>query len=106
MTCDELVRNGPGKSQFLKLPTCGSAAADTLFNRDMDAAMEMFILAKALGSPPARLNQFLQPGLDECLPHRKPVLGLKELHQGARSFLSRRPFAKYTCCLVNGSMPV
>src|SRR5215471_13999276 len=57
MTCDELVRNGPGKNQFLKLTDVRLCSGGYAFYRDMDAAMEMFIpiySSRLAQEPPAR----------------------------------------------------
>jgi len=57
MTCAELVRNGPGKNQFLKLTDVRLCSGGYAFYRDMDAAMEMFIpiySSRLAQEPPAR----------------------------------------------------
>ena len=43
MTCDDLIRNGPGADNFITLTDVRICSAGHAFRRDMDAAMEMYV---------------------------------------------------------------
>ena len=43
MTCGDLVRNGPGASEFVTLTDIHLGSAGDAFRRDMDSSMEMYV---------------------------------------------------------------
>jgi hypothetical protein len=43
MTCEELVRNGPGANSFIKLTDVRLCTRGHVLDRDMDAALEMYV---------------------------------------------------------------
>jgi hypothetical protein len=57
MTCDQLVQNGPGRNNYLKLTDVRLCTRGEAFSRDMDAALQTFIPIYS-----ARLGQEPRPG--------------------------------------------
>jgi hypothetical protein len=82
MTCDDLVQNGPGGSQFIILTDVRLCSRGDAFRRDMDADMEMYVpiySTRLIKEPqPENLKLLLQV-LDDR--ERDRLLARPEVHE-------------------------